>query len=80
MRSLRRTATKSAEDMEFTVNTDGTVTEVVMHDEQTPVTQSTPNTGDSGRNPLAYLMLAGSVVIFTALIISRKKKGKKSDE
>lgn len=69
-----------ANDVEFTVNADGTVIEVVMYDEAIPVTKSTPNTGDSGRNPLAYLMLAGSVVIFTALIISRKKKGKKSDE
>lgn len=69
-----------ANDVEFTVNADGTVTEVVMYDEAIPVTKSTPNTGDSGRNPLAYLMLAGSVVIFTTLIISRKKKGKKSDE
>ena len=69
-----------ANDVEFTVNADGTVAEVVMYDEAIPVTKSTPNTGDSGRNPLAYLMLAGSVVIFTALIISRKKKGKKSDE
>lgn len=69
-----------ASDVEFTVNADGTVAEVVMYDEAIPVTKSTPNTGDSGRNPLAYLMLAGSIVIFTALIISRKKKGKKSDE
>ena len=69
-----------ANDVEFTVNADDTVTEVVMYDEAVPVTKSTPNTGDSGRNPLAYLMLAGSVVIFTVLIISRKKKGKKSDE
>lgn len=69
-----------AEDVEFTVNADGTVTEVVMYDEAIPVTKNTPNTGDSGRNPLAYWMLAGSVVIFAALVIGRKKKGKKSDE
>lgn len=69
-----------ANDVEFTVNTNGSVTEVVMYDEAVPVTKSTPNTGDSGRNPIAYLMLAGSVVIFMLLIISRKKKGKESDE
>ena len=63
-----------ANDVEFTVNADGTVTEVVMYDEAVPVTKSTPNTGDSGRNPLAYLMLAGSLVIFTTLAISRRKK------
>ena len=63
-----------ANDAEFTVNADGTVTEVVMYDDAVPVTKSTPNTGDSGRNSLAYLMLAGSVIIFTALAISRKKK------
>lgn len=69
-----------ANNVEFTVNTDGSVTEVVMYDEAIPVTKSTPNTGDSGRNPLAYWMLAGGVVIFTVLMINRKKKGKKSDE
>ena len=63
-----------ANDVEFTVNADGTVTEVVMYDDAVPVTKSTPNTGDSGRNSLAYLMLAGSVIIFAALAISRKKK------
>lgn len=69
-----------AEDVEFTVNADGSVTEVVMYDEAIPVTKNTPSTGDSGRNPVAYLMLAGGVIIFTALAIGRKKKGKKSDE
>ncbi len=63
-----------ANDVKFTVNADGTVTEVVMYDDAVPVTKSTPNTGDSGRNSLAYLMLAGSVIIFAALAISRKKK------
>lgn len=63
-----------ANDVEFTVNADDTVTEVVMYDDAVPVTKSTPNTGDSGRNSLAYLMLAGSVIIFAALAISRKKK------
>ena len=56
------------------MNADGTVTEVVMYDDAVPVTKSTPNTGDSGRNSLAYLMLAGSVIIFAALANSRKKK------
>lgn len=71
-----------AEDVEFTVNADGTVTEVVMYDEAIPVTKNTPNTGDSGRNPLAYWMLAGSVILFTALAIGRRKKrkGKKADK
>ena len=64
----------TANDVEFTVNADGTVTEVVTYDDAVPVTKSTPNTGDSGRNSLAYLMLAGSVIFFAALAISRKKK------
>ena len=42
-----------ANDVKFTVNADGTVTEVVMYDDAVPVTKSTPNTGDSGRNSLA---------------------------
>lgn len=74
-----------AEDVEFTVNADGTVTEVVMHDERsktptTPMFSGSPQTGDNRSDLLAYLMLAGSVVIFTVLVVSRKKKGKNSDE
>ncbi len=70
-----------AEDVEFTVNADGSVTEVVMYDErsktpETPRISASPQTGDNRSNLPAYLMLAGSVVIFAALAISRKKKGK----
>ncbi len=37
-----------------------------------PVTPSVP-TGDSGRNPLAYLMLAGGLILLVSLGIGRKK-------
>ena len=74
-----------AEDVEFTVNADCSVTEVVMHDKRsktpaTPTFSGSPQTGDNRSDMPAYLMLFGSVVIFTALIISRKKKGKKDEK
>ncbi len=74
-----------AEDVELTVNADGSVTEVVMHDErsktpETPRFSASPQTGDNRSNLPAYLMLFGSAVIFAALVISRKMKGKNSDE
>lgn len=37
-----------------------------------PVTPSVP-TGDAGRNPLAYLMLAGGLILLVSLGIGRKK-------
>lgn len=74
-----------AEDVEFTVNADGSVTEVTMHDERsktptTPILSGSPQTGDNRSDLMAYLMLTSSVVIFTALIISRKTKGKNLNE
>ena len=74
-----------AENVEFTVNADGSVTEVVMHDErsktpETPRFSASPQTGDNRSNLPAYLMLFGSEVIFAALVISRKMKGRNSDE
>lgn len=66
---------KVANDIEFTVNTDGTVTEVVMKDEAVivtvPTTPSVP-TGDMGRSPLGLVMLTlGLLGIF---YVSRKYK------
>lgn len=69
-----------AEDVTFTVNEDGSITEVVMKDAPTPKPTPTaptlpgsPATGDVGTNPMAYvLIVAGAVGI--ALIICRKKK------
>ena len=74
-----------AEDVEFTVNADGSVTEVTMHDERsktptTPILSGSPQTGDNHSNLMAYLMLTDSAVIFAALVVSRKTKGKNLNE
>ena len=69
-----------AEDVEFTVNEDGSVTEVVMKDEHTPVvpnTPITPPTGDTTSRLPGILMIAASVVISAVLLISRKRKDDK---
>ena len=63
-----------ANEIKFTVNDDGTVTEVVMYDEHTPKT-TTPYTGDNHSDFAAYAMLGAASVIIAALIIT--KKGKK---
>ena len=65
-----------ANDVEFIVNADGTVTKVVMYDELTPVT-NTPYTGDNHSNFAAFAMLGAASVILAALIIT--KKGKKHE-
>ena len=63
-----------ANEIRFTVNEDGSVTEVVMYDELTPKT-TTPYTGDNHSDFAAYAMLGAASVIIAALIIT--KKGKK---
>ena len=62
-----------ANAIEFTVSTDGTVDEVVMRDELTP---EETKTGDTGRNPLGYLLLFVGIcfTVFWAVI------GRKEDE
>ena len=62
-----------ANAIEFTVSTDGTVDEVVMRDELTP---EETKTGDTGRNPLGYLLLFVGIcfTVFGAVI------GRKEDE
>ena len=62
-----------ANEIKFTVNADGTVTEVVMYDELTPVT-NTPYTGDNHSNFAAFAMLGAASVILAALIITKKGK------
>ena len=70
----------TAEDIEFTVNADGSVTEVVMKD--TKIVTTTPNvpTGDTGKSPLGYIMLFIGLVIFNVLIFTRKKKDEPADD
>ena len=65
-----------ANEIRFTVNADGSVTEVVMYDELTPKT-TTPYTGDNHSDFAAFAMLGAASVIIAALIIT--KKGKKHE-
>lgn len=65
-----------ANEIKFTVNTDGSVTEVVMYDELIPKT-TTPYTGDNHSNFAAYAMLGAASLIIAVLIIT--KKGKKHE-
>lgn len=68
-----------ANEIKFTVNADGSVTEVVMYDEITPKT-TTPYTGDNHSNFAAFALMGASLIIFLALIISRKKNDDKEPE
>lgn len=65
-----------ANEISFTVNEDGSVTEVVMYDELTPKT-TTPYTGDNHNDFAAFAMLGAASVIIAILIIT--KKGKKHE-
>lgn len=62
-----------ANEIKFTVNADGSVTEVVMYDELTPVT-NTPYTDDNHSDFVAFSMLAAASVIIAVLIITKKGK------
>ena len=68
-----------ANEIRFTVNADGSVTEVIMYDERTPEVKisDTPYTGDNHSDFAAYVMLGAASVIIAALIIT--KKGKKHE-
>ena len=77
-----------ANDVEFTVNSDGTVTEVVMYDEHTPdleipptVTIDTPNTGVSADNSAElYLVAAAVIMAFGMVICKRNDKEQRKDD
>ena len=68
-----------ANEIKFTVNADGSVTEVVMYDELTPKTD-TPYTGDNHSDFAAFALMGASLIIFLVLIISRKKNDDKEPE
>lgn len=71
-----------ANEIRFTVNEDGSVTEVVMYDEHTPdletpptVTIDTPNTGVSADNGAEFYLVAAAVIMVFGMVI-HKKNGK----
>ncbi len=69
----------TAEDIEFTVNADGSVTEVTMKDEAIIVTTPNVATGDTGKSPLGYIMVIAGLVLLTVSIFARKKKEEPAD-
>ena len=77
-----------ANEIKFTVNADGTVTEVVMYDEHTPdletpptVTIDTPHTGVSADNSAELYLVATAVIMVFGMVICKKndKKQRKDD-
>lgn len=77
-----------ASEIKFTVNTDGSVTEVVMYDEHTPdleipptVTIDTPNTVVSADNSAElYLVAAAVIMAFGMVICKRNDKEQRKDD
>ena len=77
-----------ANEIRFTVNADGSVTEVVMYDEHTPdletpptVTIDTPNTGVSADNSAElYLVAAAVIMAFGMVICKRNDKEQRKDD
>ena len=75
-------------EIKFTVNADGTVTEVVMYDEHTPdletpptVTIDTPNTGVSADNSAElYLVATAVIMVFGMVICKRNGKEQREDD
>lgn len=70
----------AAEDIEFTVNADGSVTEVVMKDSKIITTTPTVPTGDPGKSPLGYILLFIGLVIVNVLLFTCKKKEEPADD
>lgn len=77
-----------ANEIRFTVNEDGSVTEVVMYDEHTPdletpptVTIDTPNTGVSADNGAEFYLVAAAVIMVFGMVIHKKnsKEQRKDD-
>lgn len=77
-----------ASEIKFTVNADGTVTEVVMYDEHTPdletpptVIIDIPHTGVSADNSAELYLVATAVIMVFGMVICKKndKKQRKDD-
>ena len=77
-----------ASEIKFTVNTDGSVTEVVMYDEHTPdleipptVSIDTPNSGVCAVNSAElYLVAAAVIMAFGMVICKRNDKEQRKDD
>lgn len=73
-----------ANDIQFTVNEDGSVTEVVMHDKKKPETPpSTPPTGNPHtgvENGIMNGSLAMMAVCGSIIVVSKRKKEQEVDE
>ena len=77
-----------ANEIKFTVNADGTVTEVVMYDEHTPdletpptVIIDIPHTGVSADNSAElYLVATAVIMVFGMVICKRNGKEQRKDD
>ena len=70
-----------ANEIKFTVNADGSVTEVVMYDEHTPVPETSetppteiPHTGVSADNIVAVYLLSAVLLVIVGIIIRKKQE------
>ena len=70
-----------ANEIKFTVNADGSVTEVVMYDEHTPVPETPetppteiPHTGVSADNSVAVYLLSAVLLMIVGIIIRKKQE------
>ena len=68
-----------ANEIKFTVNADGSVTEVVMYDEHTPVPEKPetpptdiPHTGVSADNSAAVYLISAALLMLVGIIIRKK--------
>lgn len=68
-----------ANEIKFTVNADGSVTEVIMYDEHKPVPEKpetpptdTPHTGVSADNSAAVYLISAVLLMIVAIIIRKK--------
>lgn len=68
-----------ANEIQFTVNEDGSMTSVVMYDEPIPDVPDTP-TGDTANRLPGVLLIAAGLIMLAAAGMNRKKKDSNADE